>query len=627
MVKSSRPEASQERIWSGYQSSLIVFAGIVFASIVALLARDMITPGEGTGVRSLHRDIALLLFISVMGFGSIVMLLVQSARARSAMVDLLKRNTELELSRERADEVSRTKTQFLSNMSHEIRTPLNGIIGTLQIIDSASLTRENRDSFEIIRHSSLSLLDIVNSILDLSKIEADETSVTKRSFDLMPFISDVLTQHGVRASEKGVELLVHFDSSVGRKLHTDPRKLEQILNNLLSNALKFTEKGAVMLSVSRRIHDTVPADPAFPDGLEFAVSDTGIGITEEDQAGLFQPFRQIDGSLTRRYTGTGLGLSIVRKLANLLGGEVQVRSKPGAGSTFTVDLPAILPARDEVLESGVDEPPDVVLLGGYYATIFRAGQVISQLGVRAKVVFTVEEAEQFAMALPKSLCLAIADRRFGGNVVELLGRLGPSCKGWPIPTILIQDPRSKAPEAGAYVVGEVVEQFSRSSLLDALKRSGLLDSVGKLRQQADGVGGRDHDNAHVRPLRVLVVDDNSINRRVLERLLRNLGVTEVETAADAIDALDKIAGGRLDLVLMDIQMPDIDGYSAARIIRQKGFVDLKIVACSAHAFESDVLRSSDEGLDGHLSKPVVAAELAELLDRLVPTDNQGKMVQ
>jgi len=624
-VKSGRPAASDDRIWSGYQSALIVLAGIVFASIVALLARDLIALGDGDW-RSHYRDLALLSFISMAGLATIILLLVQSARARSAVEDLLAKNVELEKSRERADEASRTKTQFLSNMSHEIRTPLNGIIGTLQIIDPASLTRENRDSFEIMRRSSLTLLDIVNNILDISKIEADETVVSRRWFDLRPFVSDVLTQHGVQASEKGLDFLVHFDTTLPRKVFADPGKIEQILNNLISNALKFTDKGAVTLSVARHARDPRAAEADPQDGLEFAISDTGIGIAQEDQARLFQPFRQVDASLTRRHTGTGLGLSIVRKLATLLGGEVSVRSKPSVGSTFTVVLPGCVPAASpaEEVGSGGVERPDVVLLGGYYATIFRASQVVSQLGAVAKVIFTVREAEEMVRSMPKSVRLVVADRRFGGDALDLLAVLVPTPDGWRVPTILIEGTRSRSPTTADFVVGEVVELFSRSSLLDVMKRSGMLDSIGRLRQQANATGALKPSMDHLHDLKVLVVDDNSINRRVLERLLRNIGISHVVTAGDAIEAFDKIASERLDLVMMDIQMPDIDGYTAAKIIRQKGFSDLKIVACSAHAFENDVLRSSAEGLDGHVSKPVVATELEELLGRLFPSAQEDR---
>ncbi len=547
----------------------------------------------------------------------------EAKKAALASADLLKKNMELELEKIRADEASKTKSQFLSNMSHEIRTPLNGIIGTLQIIDPATLTRENEDYFGIIRRSSLTLLDIVNSILDLSKIEADEVTLSRRNFNLRSLVSDILTHHSVLASEKNIDLLVQFDSSIPEKVFSDPAKVEQILNNLISNALKFTVSGSVTLAVTRRGHDHPPSASEPSDGLEFKVSDTGIGIAAEDLSRLFRPFKQIDGSLTRRYTGTGLGLSIVRKLVTLLGGAVSVASRPGAGSTFIVEIPRAVLAGgtpvEEAPEHGTDDNPEVVLFGGWYSTIFRSCQFLSQLGPRLKVVYTLQEAEDFARSVPKSVRAAIVDRRFCGDGVQLMRDLSRHHEGgWTIPTIVIQGTMLQPSEKSEFVVGEVIGLFSRSSLLDVLKRSGVLGEFGKLRKQSDTPAGRANAAGHLGDLRVLVVDDSSINLRVMERLLGNLGITRVATASGANEAISRLADAEYDLVFMDIQMPDIDGYSAAKLIRQRGYGDLKIVACSAHAFESDISRSVEEGLDGHLSKPVMTVELEEVLVRLFP---------
>lgn len=221
-----------------------------------------------TGMRA--QDLALLLLIAASGLASIISLLIQGHRAKLAGEDLVRKNQELEVLKDRADEASRTKTRFLSNMRHEICTPLNAIIGTLQIIDPVSLTRESRDSFDIIRRSSLSLLDIVNGILDISKIEADEATISKRQFELRPFISDVLTQHGMQATEKKIEFLVRFDPLIPRRVFTDPGKIEQILNNLLSNAIKFTDNGSVMLSANRLSPAVPAANPDYPEGWSSA---------------------------------------------------------------------------------------------------------------------------------------------------------------------------------------------------------------------------------------------------------------------------------------------------------------------------------------------------------------------
>ena len=534
--------------------------------------------------------------------------------AALASADLLRKNLQLEIEKGRADEASRAKSQFLSNMSHEIRTPLNGIIGTLQLVDADGLTRDNKDSFDIIKRSSRTLLQIVNSILDIAKIESNEAEASRRQFDIRRFVSDVLAQHEVLASEKSIDLLVRVDDTVPDIVSSDPEKLEQILNNLLSNALKFTERGAVTLTV-----EALPATGTT--GIKIMVSDTGIGIAPEDQSRLFEPFRQVDGSLTRRYMGTGLGLSIVRKLAGLLQGSVTLTSAVGAGTTVTVSLPDVLPA-DRMPHAAAPPPPikpdelAFLLLGGQYSTIFRASQMLARLGKPMKVIYTPDEARAFIASRPVTVQAAIVDRRFGGDarvLVESLSVAGGA--RWNTPTIFIQGLKSSPPEKADYIVDEVVGIFSRSSLMEALQRSAPLG--------LNGNPQRDREPDAIRPsipelgrLRALVVDDNAINRRVLSRLLANMGLSRIECATGAAEAIEMLDQSSFDLVLMDIQMPDVDGYMATRLIRAKGFSHVKIIACSAHAFEADVKRSHEEGMDGHISKPVVAAELADVIKAL-----------
>lgn len=547
----------------------------------------------------------------------------QANAAALANADLVNKNMELELQRARADDASKAKSQFLSNMSHEIRTPLNGIIGTLQLVDQGGLSRENRDYFEIVKRSSQSLLEIVNSILDISKIEANEEKVSKRAFDIRSLVSDLLAQHEVRASERGLDAFVDVDASVPRLVYSDPLKIEQILNNLISNALKFTERGSMTLTVRRCSRSKGPDDDGHAESLEFQVVDTGIGISEADAPRLFQPFRQVDGSLTRRFLGTGLGLSIVRKLAVMLGGDVTLISSPGSGSTFTVVLPGAIrsddPETSVPLEPGPAEGVEVVLLGDDFATVFRAGQALAHLGASLYPVRTPEEARAFARARPTKARAAIVDRRFSGDAVRFLDDIaGDASIGWRIPTIIIQDREPNDGDRREFIVGEIFGRFSRSSFIDILQRCGVLDLTAEVRRPSGATALQSLEAPSQRQLKVLVVDDNSINRRVLERLLRKVGIWEVATASGAAEAIDKTAREGFDLVFMDIQMPDIDGYFATRMIRQQGHPGMRIVACSAHAFETDVSRSSAEGLDGHLSKPVVLAELQSVIDRLFP---------
>lgn len=250
----------------------------------------------------------------IVAFGAL--LLVVIGLSVSGVV-ISRRNMQLEAQRNSANDASQVKSQFLSNMSHEIRTPLNGILGTLQLIDHGSLSRENKESIDIIGRSSRSLLGIVNNILDVSKIEAGESVVSRQLFDTRMFVADVLSHSAGLIKDKDIDLLVRFDESLPTYMYSDRLKLEQVLNNLFSNAAKFTEAGSIALEVRR----TDPASSGEQDTgtIQFVVSDTGIGISQDDQARLFEPFKQVDSSLTRRYKGTGLGLNIVRNLVEKLG--------------------------------------------------------------------------------------------------------------------------------------------------------------------------------------------------------------------------------------------------------------------------------------------------------------------
>lgn len=587
-----------------------------------------------TNIVALETLMAALIALSVFSYRTRKKLL-DTNEIKLASAELSRRNLELELQKALADDASRAKSQFLSNMSHEIRTPLNGIIGTLQILDTKTLTRENKDLLDIVQRSSRSLLEIVNSILSISKIEANEVDVSNRDFDLWRLVADVLAHYEVQAAEKGIDLLVDFDQSTPRMICTDPIKIEQILHNLISNALKFTDQGSVTL-VTRLSHRIDAEEPGGQNlFLMFRVIDTGIGISEQDQEKIFRPFHQVDGSLRRRYMGTGLGLSIVRKLTSILGGDVSLESRLGAGTTVTVVLPAkqatIAGAGSHVAAqvSRTYGDAEVVLLGGQYSTIFRANEVLLQLGRTTRIANTMEEATELAVNPPISAVAALIDQRFEGNAAGVIERLLCNPGGaWRIPTILIETSKSGADDTGsnsldAIFVGGITGRFSRSSLTEVLGKAGL--------------GGTRHDaemesEASLTPpvrkgefdhLRVLIVDDNSINRRVLLRLLTNLGLSQTETVSGGAEAIQRVAEKEFDLVLMDVQMPEIDGYLATRLIRENGYSKPKIVACSAHAFETDVTRSLEEGMDGHISKPVQVTELEAILRKFFMNAGSG----
>ena len=573
-----------------------------------------LTGGRGLGME----EVALFSFITASGFASIVTLLILNNRANSASNLLLRKNVELEAEKSRANEASNAKSQFLSNMSHEIRTPLNGILGTLQLFEEDTLSRNNKDSLDIVKKSSRSLLEIVNSILDSSKIEANEVSTDKADFAIRPFIADILAQNAGLIGDKDLDLLVRVDDELPSNLFGDSLKIEQVLNNLISNALKFTDEGSVMLEV-RRPPDGEAGGRASG-AVEFIVSDSGIGIKEADLPKLFEPFRQVDGSLTRRYIGTGLGLSIVRKLVEQLGGEVKIESEFGAGTSVKVTFPdavKIDPAADKGSEAGKPAAPEIVLFGDY-STCFRASLFLAQLGKATRLVHNQAEAETLLQNAPESLKAIVVDRRFSGDAVDWLGRLRERGQmNVELPVIVIRGMKSFPQVPTSQNIHEVDGRFSRSSLLEALQKHAPSIGLDRLVEKATSDTDTGDVLKLIGKLRVLVVDDNAINQRVLVRLLGNAGVRDIETASGAAEAIAFLERKAFDLVFMDVQMPDIDGYTATRMIREKGFSKLKVFACSAHAFEADIKRSLDEGMDGHISKPVEIGELRSMLKKVV----------
>lgn len=538
-----------------------------------------------------------------------------------AAAEVLKRNLDLEVEKSRSDAANLAKSQFLANVSHEIRTPLNAIIGTLQLFDKESLTSLNRDALDVARRASRSLLEIVNSILDLSKIEARETSVYMSRFSLRCFAADLLAQHAAVANEKNIDLLIRFDEGLHDTAYTDMTKLEQILNNLLSNALKFTDAGSVKLVVESPTRESDASDGRWQNAIQFRITDTGIGISDDDQKELFQPFKQVDGSLTRKHMGTGLGLSITRQLAGLLGGSVRLKSEKGVGTTVSVLIPNILDATDlgSVNQIQLRSTPlgdaAFVLIGGSYATIFRAGIMLAQLGEKFHVIYTPEQARDMMKLSMRHVRAMIVDCRFGEGAPSCLEAM--ACEQgvqWCTPTVLFQRPGRRGMTDADYVKAEISSVFNRSGLLKALQAAMPSDVIHK------PVGSHDEPvkttGTEFNDLTALVVDDNAINRKILQRLLTSIGLLRVSSVGSGTEAVERLLETPFDIVFMDIQMPDVDGYMATKIIRDRGFSKVRIIACSAHAFETDVARSYEAGMNGHISKPVLIEDLVKLIRQL-----------